>query len=136
MQVLQEKKKKLTRNNWQLLIMASMGAVFITIFSYLPMFGLVLAFKDGDRAVNLLKVMFTGDWTLRNFTTLFADEIFWQTFFNTLHINLLQLVFGFPMPIIFALLMNELRNKLAKNTMQTICNLPHFLSWTVYGGIM
>lgn len=128
--------RKLTRNHYELLIMAIMGAVFVTIFSYLPMFGLVLAFKDGDRSINLLKVMFSGEWTLKNFTTLFTDKIFWQTFANTLQINLLQLVFGFPMPIIFALLMNEIGNKGAKNAMQTICNLPHFLSWTVYGGII
>ena len=128
--------RRLTRNHYELLIMATMGAVFITIFSYLPMFGLVLAFKDGDRAINLLKVMFSGEWTLKNFTTLFTDKIFWQTFVNTLQINLLQLVFGFPMPIIFALLMNEIGNKGARNTMQTICNFPHFLSWTVYGGII
>ena len=136
MQATQLKKKKWTNNHYQLFIMASLGAVFITIFSYLPMFGLVLAFKDGDRAFNLLNVMFTGEWTLKNFTTLFSDIIFWQTFWNTLQINLLQLVFGFPMPIIFALMMNELNSKGAKNVMQTICNLPHFLSWTVYGGII
>ena len=136
MQVNKSQRKKWTKNHYQLFIMALMGAIFITVFSYLPMFGLVLAFKDGDRAVNLLKVMFTGEWTMKNFTTLFADKIFWQTFWNTLQINLLQLVFGFPMPIIFALLMNELGSKGAKNAMQTICNLPHFLSWTVYGGII
>ena len=136
MSVKVKERKKWIRSHYELLIMALMGAVFITIFSYLPMCGLVLAFKDGDRKIDLLKVMFTGEWTFKNFKTLFTDRIFWQTFLNTLQINLLQLVFGFPMPIIFALLMNELNHKGAKNVMQTICNLPHFLSWTVYGGIV
>ena len=128
--------KKWSSRDITLFLMACAGAVFLVIFAYIPMFGLVLAFKDGDRSMNLMRSILAGEWTLDNFITLYTDEIFWQTFFNTLKINILMLIFGFPMPIIFALLMNEVRQKALKSCIQTICNFPHFLSWTVFGGII
>lgn len=130
------KRKSWTKRDRILFLMACAGAVFLVIFAYCPMFGLVLAFKDGDRSMNLMRSILAGEWTLENFTTLYTDEIFWQTFFNTLKINILMMIFGFPMPIIFALLMNEVRVKALKSGIQTICNFPHFLSWTVFGGII
>lgn len=131
-----KKRKKWTGQDYALFIMAMMGAVFVAIFAYVPMSGIILAFKDGDRTFNLLKVMLVGEWTFKNFTELYSDPIFWETFINTLKVNILMLIFGFPMPIVFALLMNEVTSKYFKGTVQTICNLPHFLSWTVFGGII
>lgn len=135
-QVTIKQRKKWTGQDYALFTMAMMGAVFLAIFAYIPMSGIILAFKDGDHKFNLLKEMLTGEWTLKNFTELFSDPIFWETFLNTIKINILMMIFGFPMPIVFALLMNEVNNKHFKNGIQTICNLPHFLSWTVFGGII
>ena len=97
------KKKVLTSNDLILLCLAGMGALFLLIFAYFPMFGLILAFKDGDYALNLLDVMLYGDWTLfGNFSAIFNDPSFLDTFVNTLLLNLLMLVINFPAPIIFA----------------------------------
>ena len=120
----------------QLICMASISLVFLAVFAYLPMAGILLAFKEGNKVLNVLNALFTAPWTLNNFSTLFADPQFWQVFINTLKINLLMLLVGFPMPILFALLLNEVRHKAFKTSVQTIANFPHFISWVVFGGIV
>ncbi len=131
------KKKVLTSNDLILLCLAGMGALFLLIFAYFPMFGLILAFKDGDYALNLLDVMLYGDWTLfGNFSAIFNDPSFLDTFVNTLLLNLLMLVINFPAPIIFALLINEVRHRKYKTAVQTLTNFPHFISWAIFGGLI
>ncbi len=120
----------------QLYSLIAASVVFLAIFNYLPMFGLIFAFKDGDGSLNIMNGMLHSDWTFDNFTRLFADKTFWEVFANTVVINLLFLVFNFPMPVIFALLLNEINTKWFKKTVQTISTLPHFISWTVFGGIV
>lgn len=132
---------KLKRRPWTwgdgaLVVMASLGVIWLGIFAYLPMAGITMAFKEGNKATNLFLEMFQSKWTLGNFSMLFKDSVFWQVFWNTVCINLLFLLCGFPMPIIFALLLNEIRKRAFKTTVQTICNFPHFLSWVVFGGII
>ena len=122
--------------DFQLIVMAAAGIVFLAVFAYLPMFGIALAFKDGDKALNIMRPLLLGTWTLDNFRGLFMDETFWQVLANTLTINILLLIFNFPMPILFALLMNEVNVKFLKKGVQTLCNIPHFISWVVYGGII
>ena len=129
-------KIKLYARDIQLFIMAGMGILFLLVFKYLPMFGITLAFKDGNYKLDLFKALFEPGWTFDNFKDLFGDENFWTIFTNTLTINLLMLVFNFPMPIIFAMLLNEVRNMRLKKTIQTICNFPQFISWVIYGGII
>ena len=80
--------------------------------------------------------MFEAEWTLDNFKALFTDKDFWAVFLNTVRINLLMLLFNFPIPIIFALLLNEVRHKFYRGTVQVLANFPHFISWVVYGGIV
>ncbi|MDD6994639.1 MAG: ABC transporter permease subunit [Candidatus Borkfalkiaceae bacterium] len=128
-------KFKFNSRDIQLSVMASFSLVFLLIFSYLPMMGIILAFKDGNKYLNIIMAL-GADWTLDNFKMLFTDSEFWQVFFNTLHINLLMLLINFPMPIIFALLINEVRNRFVRTTIQTVSNFPHFISWVVYGGIV
>lgn len=130
------KNKRWTANDIQLVIMAGLSVVFLFVFAYMPMAGIALAFKQGDKALNILDALFNAPWTLNNFTSLFANKTFWQVFTNTLSINVLLLVFNFPMPIIFALLINEIRVKWFKKSVQTILNFPHFISWVIYGGII
>lgn len=131
-----KKKTKWNSRNIQLTSMAALGVIFLAVFAYLPMTGIILAFKDGNKALNILDATLNAPWTLDNFTDLIGDEIFWDVVFNTLGLNMLTLLFTFPGPIIFALLLNEIRNRKFKKGMQTVVALPHFLSWIVFGGIV
>lgn len=116
--------------------MASVSIIFLAVFAYLPMFGVILAFKEGNKALDIMQPLFSAGFTLENFKDLFSDEVFWQVFGNTLTINLLLLLFNFPMPIIFAILLNEVKKTFFKRTVQTICNFPQFISWIIFGGII
>lgn len=136
MQSKTRKKGKILRRDVELICMASLSLVFLLIFAYLPMAGIALAFKDGNKATNVVRALFLTDWTLENFAMLFQDEVFWQVFQNTVVVNLLLLLFNFPMPILFALLLNDVRNKRVKSVVQTVSNFPHFISWVVFGGIV
>ena len=124
--------KRQSANDVQLVIMASAAVCWLFVFSYLPMAGILLSFKEGNKAINIFNALLRGSWTLDNYRMLFLDETFWQVFFNTVKLNLLMLLFNFPMPIIFALLLNEMKFKKFKSSVQTICNFPHFISWVVY----
>lgn len=102
-------------------------------FNYVPMYGLTLAFKD----YSITKGILGSDWVgLAHFRSIFAQAPFWRVVRNTVEINLLKLVFGFPAPIILALLLNELRLKVFKRSIQTIIYIPHFISWVTISGII
>ena len=120
-------------------IFAVMGMIFFLVFSYFPMVGLIIAFKD-YRSITGFKGFFTSPWTanygFRHFLALFKDPWFGIMMRNTLGISLLKLVFSFPAPIIFALALNELRYNKFKRVVQTISYLPHFISWVVVYGLV
>lgn len=106
--------------------------VYFVVFKYIPMGGLVLAFKN----FQIKKGIWASPWCgLDNFKMLFESPAFWQSFKNTLIISGYKLIFGFPSPILFALLLNEVRQAKMKKVIQTISYLPHFLSWVVLSGI-
>jgi putative aldouronate transport system permease protein len=113
--------------------------IFFVIFAYIPMSGLIIAFKD-YRSVTGFAGFFTSPWTanfgLRHFIALFKDPWFGRILRNTLGISLIKLVFSFPAPIIFALALNELRYGKFKRVVQTISYLPHFISWVVVYGLV
>lgn len=133
----EHKKKKLTKSNVQLLIMVSLGILFIAFFAYVPMFGIVLAFKNADYSLDILQSIFTSEWVgFDNFVKFMQDPDFGDVMLNTLGLNLIQLAINFPAPIIFALLLSELPWKKIKTTVQTITYFPYFLSWITYGGIL
>ena len=126
-----------TKNKIQLFIMATFGVLFLIVFAYTPMFGIVLAFKDGDKELNILEVILYGDWVgFDNFVRFFQDYRFKDILLNTLGLNLLMLCINFPAPIIFALILSEIRHKTYQRTIQSIAIFPTFLSWVVYGGIL
>lgn len=129
-------KVKLNNRDITLICMASVSLVFLAVFAYLPMVGILFGFKDGDKSLNILQAMLKADWTLNNFKDLFNNSDFWHIFLNTVEINVLMLVINFPIPIIFAIFLNEVRNKYFRHSVQTIANFPHFISWVVYGGII
>ena len=109
------------------------GIVFMLIFCYRPMVGLVMAFQE----YKLGKNVFGSPWVgMYQFQMLFRDKAFWNALRNTVCISALNLAIGFWMPIIFALLLNEVTNVRYKRIVQTFSYLPHFISWVVVASIM
>ena len=109
------------------------GMIWLLVFCYLPMYGCQIAFQN----YRITDVLGTSDWAgLKWFAKFFQDPSFFQVMKNTLGISFLKLLFGFTAPIIFALLLNEIRNLKFKRVVQTLSYLPHFLSWVILGGIM
>ncbi len=129
--------KKLRKNDWELLTMVWLGVLFVAVFCYAPLFGIVLAFKDGNNVLNIMNAILYGDWVgWDNFRSFLADGEFIDVMLNTLGLNSLMMLINFPAPVLFALLLNEIRPVRFKRTAQTISYLPHFLSWVVFGGII
>ncbi|MFK7694606.1 ABC transporter permease [Paenibacillus sp. HJGM_3] len=108
------------------------AAVYYFIFHYMPIYGILIAFKNYKFSLGVMGSPWVG---LDHFRELFALGSFWQVFRNTLILSLYKLVFGFPAPILFALLLNEIRVSFFKRTVQTISYFPHFLSWVVLSGL-
>ncbi len=130
-------RKKWTSRDITLLVMAGLSVVFLLIFAYAPMFGVVLAFKDGDYKLNLLGAITDAPWRgFDNFKAFLLDPNFVDAIVNTICLNLIMLVINFPAPILFALLINEVRSAHYKKTVQTITNFPHFISWVIFGGLV
>ncbi len=131
-----KKIKKWTGNDWVLFGMASLSIIFLAVFAYAPLYGLVLAFKDGDTWLNISDAIAIAPWNgFQNFVEFFRDPDFWDIILNTLGLNVLQLMINFPLPIIFAVLTAELISDKYKKFVQTVTFFPHFISWAVYGGI-
>ncbi|MBN2981063.1 ABC transporter permease [Cohnella algarum] len=118
---------------WQLQSMVIPGIVWMFIFCYIPMFWLIIAFMDYSIARPMLESPFVG---LKHFEDFATDDRFWRSIRNTLGMSAIKLALGFPIPILFALLLNEIRNVRFKRTVQTISYLPHFIAWTIFGGII
>jgi len=116
-----------------LMLLMVPGLALLIIFSYIPMYGIVLAFKHYDVELGILGSPWAG---LYHFKLFFSNSDLWNVLRNTVEISLLKLIFGFPAPIIFALLINEFRDGLLKKTIQTISYLPNFLSWVVVAGLL
>ena len=106
------------------------GMIYLIVYRYIPMGGLIMVFKN----FRITRGILGSDWNgIQNFVQLFSVPSFPQILRNTVEISLLKLVFGFPAPIILALMLNELRNVALKRTLQTALYLPHFISWVVCG---
>lgn len=132
----QKKHRRWDSNDIVLFAMASLSVVFLAVFAYAPLYGLALAFKEGDGWLNISKAISVAPWNgLDNFKAFFEDPDFWGILWNTLGLNILQLMINFPCPIIFAVLTAELISDKFKKFVQTVTFFPHFISWAVYGGI-
>lgn len=109
------------------------GVILLILFRYLPIGGVIIAFKD----YSFRKGILGSDWVgLENFKFIFNSPDFYSIVKNTLEINILKLLFSFPAPIFFALLINEIKNHKFKKWIQTSVYLPYFVSWVVFGGIV
>jgi putative aldouronate transport system permease protein len=118
---------------WPLHVMLVPGIVLVLIFSYLPMLGLVMAFQDFQPQLGF----FRSDWIgFENFKLMFEYPDARQVIWNTLLIAVIKIVAHLIVPLIFALLLNEVRKMVFKRFVQTFVYLPHFLSWVILGGIL
>ncbi|MEV0895458.1 ABC transporter permease subunit [Actinoplanes sp. NPDC049802] len=121
------------RRDWQLYSLAVLPLLFFLVFRYLPMIGNVIAFRRYEPGGDLLGEYWVG---LRYFEMFLNDPTFWQVFTNTVVIGGLTLLFCFPLPIVLALLLNEVRTRWLKGFVQTVSYLPHFLSIVVVAGLI
>ncbi|MEJ8303740.1 ABC transporter permease subunit [Saccharibacillus sacchari] len=118
---------------WDLQLMVLPPLLFIFVFSYIPMYGVLMAFQD----YSLFEGFAGSPWVgFKHFEMFFNAPEFWTVIRNTVVISLLKLLIGFPAPIILALLLNEVRNRAFKKVVQTISYLPHFLSWVIVSGFV
>jgi putative aldouronate transport system permease protein len=137
-----EIKKPLLHEIWKyrlLMIMLMPAFLYFIIFRYGPMFGLLIAFQDYAPKIgqNFFMAIVKGRWIgLKHFSFFFSNTNALRALRNTIIISLYKLFIGFPVPIILALLLNELKNIHFKKMVQTISYLPHFMSWVILAGIM
>ncbi|GAA3454789.1 ABC transporter permease [Dactylosporangium matsuzakiense] len=121
------------RRDWQLYSLAIVPLAFFVIFRYLPMAGNVIAFRRYRPGGYLFGTKWVG---LHYFEMFWDDPTFWKVFTNTLVIGGLTLLFTFPLPIVLALLLNEVRSRFFKRFVQTVSYLPHFMSIVVVAGLV
>ncbi len=120
------------KNRYLYLLMLP-AVLYFLIFHYVPMYGVIIAFKDFSFRDGILGSEWIG---FENFEYMFGLNDFWEVFFNSLTLSILRIIFNFPIPIILALMLNEIGNKTFKRVTQTVIYLPHFISWAVIGGIL
>ena len=121
-------------NKYKYLFLLLAPALIATfIFHYVPMYGIIISFKD----YKMIKGILGSEWIgFGHFKKMFASPSFFEITRNTVIISLYRLIFGFPAPIILAILLNEIMHNKYKKAIQTISYLPHFMSWVVIGGIV
>lgn len=130
--------KSRLRRSIPLIALLIPGIVFVLIFHYLPMFGLVIGFEKYDifAGANPIDAVFKSPWVgLKNWDALWVKSKFRQAVVNTFIISALKVGICFPLGIILALMINEVRSNIAKKTLQTVMYLPHFISWVVVGAL-
>ncbi|RTE08367.1 ABC transporter permease [Paenibacillus whitsoniae] len=126
-------RKKRFNQNKPLLLMFIPIAVYFILFKYIPMFGLVIAFKDYNFAEGIWGSPWVG---LENYSYLFTNPQMTQIIRNTIMLSALTVLVGFPFPIILAILLNEVRKMWFKKSVQTLVYLPYFLNWIIVGGLV
>ncbi|WP_129723443.1 ABC transporter permease [Xylanivirga thermophila] len=124
--------KDFKRNKYIYLILLPVIAFYI-IFHYIPMYGAVIAFKDFKPGLGIIGSPWAG---IKYFKEFLGSYYFWRLVKNTFAISFYNLIFGFPAPIIFALLINEIANSTFKKTVQTVTYLPHFISTVIICGLI
>ncbi len=122
--------------NKVLYLIALLPVLYYIIFCYIPMYGIIIGFKDYKPAFGITGSPWADSFGFAHFIRFFKSRYFLRTLWNTIRISGASLIFGFPAPILLALLMNELSNKYFLKTVQTITYLPHFISLVVMCGII
>ncbi|MEK5238140.1 ABC transporter permease subunit [Paenibacillus sp. FSL L8-0470] len=118
---------------WDIQLMVIPALLFVFVFSYIPMYGVLMAFQD----YSIYKGFLHSPWVgFKHFEMFFNAPEFWTVMRNTLVISLLKFFVGFPAPILLALMLNEVKKAAFKRVVQTISYLPHFLSWVIVSGFV
>lgn len=134
------KKTGFFHNLWKykfLYILLLPGLLHVLLFHYVPMYGIVIAFQNFSPFRGVESMFIDARWVgMDNFVQFFNSYYFGRILTNTLLISAYKIIFGFPAPIVFALLLNELRSSKFKKTVQTISYLPHFLSWAIISALI
>ncbi|MFB4277413.1 MULTISPECIES: ABC transporter permease [unclassified Nonomuraea] len=121
------------RRDWQLYTLAILPLLFFLIFRYAPMLGNIIAFRKFEPGGSI----FGEEWVGLRYVKMFLnDPTFWNVFTNTLVLGALTLIFCFPLPIVLALLLNEVRRRTLKRFLQSVSYLPHFLSMVIVAGLV
>lgn len=126
------------RRIWQyrvLYIMLLPGIVYYILFKYLPMYGVIISFKDFRIMEGIMASPWADPWN-KHFLTFFESPYFYQLLRNTILISVYKLIFGIVPPILMAILLNECRVRWFKSLIQTLTYMPHFLSWVIIYGIL
>lgn len=127
------RRQLMIKRNLPLFAMLAIPLIYFAVFSYAPMFGLIMAFQNFKLKDGLLG----SDWAgMQNFKMIFTTPNMYKIIFNTLRLGILSVVVAFPFPIAIAIMLNEITNKHFKKISQTILYLPHFFSWVVLGGMV
>ena len=127
------KKLKKFYDQRQLHWMVLPGVAFMIVFNYIPIYGIIIAFKN----YTIVDTVSSAPWVgLENFRIIMEDSFFWEAVRNTLAISLMKLFLGFAIPIILAVMIFEMRDVHLKKVIQTISYIPHFFSWIVLGGML
>ena len=121
------------KRDWRLYAMLAIPVIWYLMFCYKPMIGVIIAFQKYSLVKGMWGSKFVG---LKNFEFVMGLRDFPLALQNTLYLNLLGLILGFPVPIILAIMLNEIRSKGVKRVSQTLLYLPHFLSWIIIGGMV
>ncbi|MDP4182880.1 MAG: ABC transporter permease subunit [Bacillota bacterium] len=130
------KNLKYFKRHWSLYLLLVLPIIYFVIFRYIPMAYIQVAFKKYSITKNVWNMPLADKGGLEYFIKAFSNRDFLYALRNTFLLNILDLVIGFPAPIIFALLLNELKFKAFKRVTQTIAYMPHFLSWIIISGLM
>ncbi|NLG04728.1 MAG: sugar ABC transporter permease [Clostridia bacterium] len=130
-----EKAKAYIKRYWQLYALLLLPMIYFLVFKYEPMWFVQIAFKKFQIGKSVMEMPWAKNYGFEYFIKAFSNRDFLYALRNTLSLNLLDLVVGFPVPIIFALIINELRMKRFKKCVQTIAYMPHFLSWIIIYGL-
>lgn len=123
------------RRYWQLYVLLALPMIYLLIFKYAPMWYVLIAFKKYSIVQTITEMPWAKNHGFEFFIKAFKNKDFINALRNTVVLNVLDLLIGFPIPIIFALLLNELRLKYFKKAVQTIAYMPHFLSWVIIYGL-
>ena len=125
--------KKIIKKNWQLYVMMLPIIIYLFIFEYMPMYGVQIAFKD----YRIVKGFSGSEWVGFKHFIAFFDSYYWKRLLtNTVVLNIVGLVFSFPVPIILAILLNQVKNERCKKAIQTTIYIPHFISVIVLAGMI
>lgn len=132
-QDIKKAKFKKLLNNYQLYLFLLPALIYFIVFHYFPMYGVIIAFKDFIATKGIMGSPWVG---FKHFERFFDSFQFWRLIKNTLGLSVLQLVIGFPLPIILALMMNQIRHEKYKRFVQTVVYAPHFISVVVLAGMI